>query len=516
MQFARSAFAPKAEVDHGWWYFRKVPIADPEEVAASALPSTAEIQRGNGCARFVLQAVVSHAVHRGEHNTISICKSCIPGLENPKGPVKLLDLTTRFSCFEAPTLHSIRSALLGTVILSLTCVTAFAEKRVALVIGNSAYKNVAPLDNPKHDAKLMADSLRELGFVLVGASPQIDLDKAGFEDILQKFGNELVGADVALFYYAGHGIQVRGSNYLVPVGANPAREADVLFQMVDTSLVLAAMEGSGTRLNLVILDACRNNPFGGRGLRTVESGLAQMRAPEGTLISYATQPGNVALDGTGGNSPYTKALSQIIRKVGLNVFQTFNEVGLEVMRATGNAQQPWVSTSPIKGNFQFVVSPEQAPAAPANTAGTNEAAQAWATIQNTTSVAVLETFVARFGDTFYGNAARARLEELKKQPIASARAPVENQKPLSASPQTALARTYEPNINREGVTISDFNLSSADPRLCQTFCIKNSQCTAWVYRAPEGRTDNRPHCWLRNKVTRSRGDNVTISGDIPR
>src|ERR1035438_350012 len=159
---------------------------------------------------MIIGKVVSHAVHRGEHNTISICKSCIPGLENPKGPVKLLDLTTRFSCFEAPTLHSIRSALLGTVILSLTCGTAFAEKRVALVIGNSAYKNVAPLDNPRHDAKLMADSLRELGFVLVGASPQIDLDKAGFEDILQKFGNELVGADVALFYYAGHGIQVRG------------------------------------------------------------------------------------------------------------------------------------------------------------------------------------------------------------------------------------------------------------------------------------------------------------------
>jgi uncharacterized caspase-like protein len=259
-------------------------------------------------------------------------------------------------------LRSIRSALLGTIILALTGTMAFAEKRIALVIGNSAYKNVAPLDNPKSDARLMASSLRELGFTLVGGSPQIDLDKPGFDDLLQKFGNELVGADVALFYYAGHGIQVRGSNYLVPVNANPAREADVLFQMIDTSLVLAAMEGSGTRLNLVILDACRNNPFGGRGLRAVESGLAQMRAPEGTLISYATQPGNVALDGAGGNSPYTKALSQTMRKAGLDIFQTFNEVGLEVMRSTGNAQQPWVSTSPIKGNFQFVVSPEQAPA----------------------------------------------------------------------------------------------------------------------------------------------------------
>jgi len=262
-------------------------------------------------------------------------------------------------------LRSIRSVLLGTIILALTGTMALAEKRVALVIGNSAYKNVAPLDNPKNDAKLMASSLRELGFALIGGSPQIDLDKAALDDALQKFGNELVGADVALFYYAGHGIQVRGSNYLVPVNANPAREADVLFQMVDTSHVIAAMEGSGTRLNLVILDACRNNPFGGRGLRATEGGLAQMRAPEGTLISYATQPGNVALDGAGGNSPYTRALSQTIRKPGLNIFETFNEVGLEVMRATGNAQQPWVSTSPIKGNFKFVAITEQAPAIPA-------------------------------------------------------------------------------------------------------------------------------------------------------
>lgn len=234
------------------------------------------------------------------------------------------------------------------------------------------------------------------------------------------------------------------------------------------------------------------------------------------MISFATQPGNLAQDGTGGNSPYTKAPAETIRRPGLDIFQTFNEVGLAVMQATGNSQQPWLSSSPIRGSFYFAVSPEQAPAALANTAGTNEAAQAWATIQNTTSVAVLQTFVARFGDTFYGNAARARLDELKKQPIASTRAPVENEKPLSASEQTALARTYEPNINREGITISDFNLSRADARLCQTFCIKNSQCTAWVYRAPEGRTDNRPHCWLRNKVTKSRGDNVTISGDIPR
>ena len=166
----------------------------------------------------------------------------------------------------------------------------------------------------------------------------------------------LIGADVALFYYAGHGIQIRGSNYLVPVSANPAKEADVDFQMVDVALVLRQMEGSGTRLKLVILDACRNNPFGGRGLRSTSSGLAQIQAPEGTLLSYATQPGNVALDGGGDNSPYTSALVQTIQKPGIDVFQTFNQVGLLVKRATGGSQQPWVSSSPIDGDFYFTKS----------------------------------------------------------------------------------------------------------------------------------------------------------------
>jgi len=147
---------------------------------------------------------------------------------------------------------------------------------------------------------------------------------------------------------------VNGSNYLVPVGANPTREADVDFQMVDVNLVLRQMQGSGTRLNMVILDACRNNPFGARGLRSSDGGLAQMRAPEGTLISYATQPGSVAQDGSDGHSPYTRALATTIKQAGLDIFQTFNQVGLAVKRETGGSQQPWVSSSPIDGTFYFV------------------------------------------------------------------------------------------------------------------------------------------------------------------
>jgi hypothetical protein len=129
--------------------------------------------------------------------------------------------------------------------------------------------------------------------------------------------------------------------------------------MVDINLVLRQMQGSGTRLNMVILDACRNNPFGARGLRSADGGLAQMRAPEGTLISYATQPGSVAQDGGDGHSPYTKALATTIKQAGLDIFQTFNQVGLAVKRQTGGSQQPWVSSSPIDGSFYFVA-PEAA------------------------------------------------------------------------------------------------------------------------------------------------------------
>jgi Caspase domain len=130
---------------------------------------------------------------------------------------------------------------------------------------------------------------------------------------------------------------------------------------VDINLVLRQMQGSGTRLNMVILDACRNNPFGARGLRSADGGLAQMRAPEGTLISYATQPGSVAQDGGDGHSPYTKALATTIKQAGLDIFQTFNQVGLTVKRVTGGSQQPWVSSSPIDGSFYFVAAAAAAP-----------------------------------------------------------------------------------------------------------------------------------------------------------
>ena len=250
-------------------------------------------------------------------------------------------------------------AALALAVIIACAAPAAAEKRIALVIGNSAYRSVTPLDNPARDAVLMAETLSAVGFALVGGRAQLDLDKSAMDNAVQNFGRQVLGADVALFYYAGHGVQVAGANYLVPVNANPTREADVDFQMTDVNLVLRQMQGAGTRLNLVILDACRNNPFGARGLRGADGGLAQMRAPEGTLISYATQPGNVAQDGSDGHSPYTRALAATVKLQGLDIFQAFNQVGLAVKRETGGTQQPWVSSSPIDGSFYFVAPPVQ-------------------------------------------------------------------------------------------------------------------------------------------------------------
>jgi hypothetical protein len=248
----------------------------------------------------------------------------------------------------------LKALLLSTLLLlAMANLATAAEKRVALVIGNSNYRFVPSLANPANDARLMAGTLSELGFTLVGDGALVDLDKAAMDDALRGFGTQLQGADVGLFYYAGHGLQVRGTNYLVPTGANPVRETDVDFELDSLSLVLRQMEDSGARLNLVMLDACRSNSFGDRGLRAMDAGLAQEHAPEGTLISFATQPGNVAQDGAVGDSPYSEAVAQTIRQPGLGVFDVFNRVGVVVKKATGGEQQPWLSSSPIDGTFYF-------------------------------------------------------------------------------------------------------------------------------------------------------------------
>ena len=243
--------------------------------------------------------------------------------------------------------------LLTLMLPSRISAQTLGSRRVALVIGNAAYRSVDRLQNAGNDAQLIAHTLQRLGFTLVGGGAQLDLDRVRFEEAVQTFGTAIQQAEVALFYYAGHGMQVQGVNWLVPVDANPSRTQDLDFQMVSAELVLRQMDGAGTRLNILILDACRNNPFAGRGFRSIDSGLAQMRAPRGTLISYATQPGSVAHDGADVGGPFSLALAEAMQRPGLDIFRMFNQVGLTVERETGGEQQPWLATSPIEGDFYF-------------------------------------------------------------------------------------------------------------------------------------------------------------------
>jgi uncharacterized caspase-like protein/ketosteroid isomerase-like protein len=295
---------------------------------------------------------------------------------------------------------------------------AVEATRVALVIGNGSYQNLPRLDNPASDAQLMATTLKSLGFELVGGGAATNLDRAGFEKAIREFGAKLNGSAVGLFYYAGHGVQVQGSNYLVPVGANPTNTADVDFELINAELVLRQMEAAGSKLNIVILDACRNNPFGGRGLRASGGGLAQMQAPQGTLISYATQPGNVALDGANGHSPYTQALAAEMRRPGERVLDVFNAVGLAVDKATNGRQQPWVASSPLEGNFYFAAAPAtpaqaDTPAAPAAPRGSDAELLFWQSIMANGTAADYEEYLKQFPDGRFAGLARNRMAALK-------------------------------------------------------------------------------------------------------
>jgi uncharacterized caspase-like protein len=264
--------------------------------------------------------------------------------------------------------------LCGALLLATAQTVAAQGRRVALVIGNGGYVAAPYLANPANDARLLAQTLGSLGFTLIGGGALVDLGKPAFDAAVGAFGQALPGAEVALFYYAGHGMQIQGTNWLVPRDASPLRLQDLEAQMIDASLVLRHMEAGKAKLNVLILDACRDNPFAGlgpgrgetglaqmlpaqahgrRATRGDEPGLAQMRAPEGTVIAFATQPGNTARDGSGANSPYTLALADAMRQRGLNVLSMFNRVGVAVKRSTAGAQQPWVSNSPIEGEYFF-------------------------------------------------------------------------------------------------------------------------------------------------------------------
>ncbi len=254
----------------------------------------------------------------------------------------------------------IRLILLTATILASNALQA-EETRIALVIGNSDYAS-GPLPNPANDAKLIGEALTGLGFDVIARR---NADQVTMKRAIQEFGSRLEKAGpgaVGLFYYAGHGVQLSGRNYLIPTTARIEREGDVEIEAVSADWVIEQMRYARNRLNIVILDACRNNPFT-RSMRSVDRGLATMDAPAGILIAYSTAPGAVAADGAGRNSPYTEALTRAMREMHEPVEQVFKHVRVGVMSATSGKQVPWESSS-LTGDFYFAAPGKVAPAEP--------------------------------------------------------------------------------------------------------------------------------------------------------
>jgi hypothetical protein len=251
-------------------------------------------------------------------------------------------------------MSAIRSALLVLLALCFFSSSALAERRVALVIGNASYLTVNPLKNPINDATGVAKILRDLGFEVMLVT---DLDKASFEQKVSAFANSFPGASAAVFYYAGHGMQVDGRNYLVPVDAKINNEADLPFELVSVDIVMQRLAHHRIT-NIVILDACRDNPLGdelskklGDRSKASAGGLAPVTAGYSTVVSFSTNTNQTALDGDGDHSPYSGSLIRHIPAENVEVLDMFRRVGRDVMNATSKEQEPWITFSLIDRFF---------------------------------------------------------------------------------------------------------------------------------------------------------------------
>jgi hypothetical protein len=311
-----------------------------------------------------------------------------------------------------------------------------ASKRVALVIGNSAYVNASELANPANDASDLAIALNDLGFeVTVG----VDLDNRSMRQKVREFSSSLRGADVAMLFYAGHAVQVNGRNYLAPVDTQLQFESDVDFETIPLEFIQEQMEREAETI-LLFLDACRDNPLT-RSLKVASrsngagKGLAEEKlSTSGIMIAFATNPGNVALDGKGRNSPFTKAMLDNIRRPGVEISTLMTDVRVQVVKDTDGQQTPWINSA-LLGRFYFnpddnensqetdttgtqktASLDDEALPRTGSSAGVENArieALAWDAVKDSDNVEELETYLAVYGNGFYAKLAKIRIERLK-------------------------------------------------------------------------------------------------------
>ena len=308
-----------------------------------------------------------------------------------------------------------RSCLLLLVLaLVLVAQPAFARKRVALVLANSAYQNAPPLPNPVNDGALIAKMLKDAGFDVVDS--RYDLPALETRRALRDFADAVRDADIAVVYYAGHGIEVDGANYLIPVDAKLERDADVYDETLSLDRVLVAVDPA-KRLRLVILDACRDNPFTKSMKRTLAArgigrGLAQIEPSiPNTLVAYSAKAGSTAQDGDGSNSPFTIALSQHLTMPGLDVRRALGFVRDDVLKSTGNRQEPFVYGS-LGGEDVPLVPVKAAPSASSAPPPQAEMRHDYELAVQIGNKDAFNLFLAQYPDGYYANLAKLQLAKI--------------------------------------------------------------------------------------------------------
>ena len=338
--------------------------------------------------------------------------------------------------------------------LVLSTVAEGASKRVALVIGNANYSTMPSLKNPVNDANLIAKTLRTVGF---DVDLKVNADQRKMKIAIRDFGERLQSVEkssTGLFFYAGHGVQSGGSNYLIPVGAEIQKESDLEIDAVNTAWLPRQMEFAGNELNLVVLDACRDNPLPGK-FRSMTRGLARMESPRGTFISYSAGPGKAALDGEGANSPYSLALSRHILDPTLDLENVFKQVRISVELATGGQQTPWDESSVI-GSFHF----SQNSPAPDNRntdQSTNQSADAefeiafWDSIKDSENPHDSQTYLDQYGEL-------GRFSKLAALWIDRYKTTAKVTEPVAASKSSAV-----PESNRENISVVAIEKRPDDP-----------------------------------------------------
>jgi uncharacterized caspase-like protein len=299
---------------------------------------------------------------------------------------------------------------------------AWASARVALVVGNGEYgQEIGRLKNPAGDAKLMAETLQGLGF---DVSLVMDADQKAMKRAIRAFGQKLRGTGtqgIGLFYYAGHGVQVDGENFLLPIGAQIEAEGDVELEAVSASSILSQMQFAGNAVNLVFLDACRNNPMT-RSFRSGSRGLARVDAPRGSFVGYSTAPGDVSVDGDAEHSPYTLALVEELTQPGISIEEAHRAVRGKVLAATNQRQTPWDSSSLTGPVILAAAKPAEAPQAaavtppaPAQSPAGNQQAELlfWDSIKDSDNPATFEAYIKQFPNGVFAGLAQAKVDELK-------------------------------------------------------------------------------------------------------